>query len=342
VTATDPQHRLGPVIRLAPAKLNLTLAVLGRRPDGYHDIHSVMVPLALADRLSVAFAGTDRDTLHVTGADTGPPADNLVLRAIAAARTAVGRGWAGAAAAGPGSAAPALAVRLAKSIPVTAGLAGGSSDSAAAVDAALEAWAADLDPDRRLAVAASVGSDVPFFLAGGPALVEGRGERVTPLTTSWRGELPGILLVTPRIAVSTAVVFGAFAGPAGSTRLSSEHLAQEWRAGLDTQRLVLRAGVLAAANDLLAATAAVAPDAQRARRALVRLLGRPVGQSGSGPTCWVLYPSLADARVAADRILAALTAGELQLPGDGPPFVLATTFAAAPTAPAASPGRSDR
>src|SRR6185436_7910091 len=116
------------------------------------------------------------DTLHVSGLDAGPPADNLVFRAIAAARAAIGGGHPG----GPGPA-PALAARLEKRIPVAAGLAGGSSDAAAALDGALEAWAADLPAHERALAAAAAGSDVPFFLVGGPALVEGRGERVTPL-----------------------------------------------------------------------------------------------------------------------------------------------------------------
>ena len=174
---TDAAHH-SPIVRLAPAKLNLTLAVVGRRDDGFHDLHSVFVPLALHDVLTVAPAGTaGSDTLHVTGKDAGPVEANLVLRAISAARAAIGEG--------PGRpATPPLAARLEKRIPVAAGLGGGSSDAAAAIDAALEAWgAADaLDPERRLAVAASVGSDAPFFLAGRPALIEGRGERVSPLT----------------------------------------------------------------------------------------------------------------------------------------------------------------
>ena len=103
-----------------------------------------------------------------------------MLRGIAAARAAIGEG--------PGRpATPPLAARLEKRIPVAAGLAGGSSDGAAAFDAALEAWGAELDPERRAHAAASIGSDVPFFLAGGAALIEGRGERVTPLRGSWAG-----------------------------------------------------------------------------------------------------------------------------------------------------------
>src|SRR6476660_8372077 len=145
----DPLRRLSPVVRLAPAKLNLTLAVIGRRDDGYHSLHSVFVPLTLADRLSLAPVGGHQDTLHVTGLDAGPPADNLVFRAIAAARSAVGGGHPS----GPGPA-PALAARLEKRIPVAAGLAGGSSDAAATVDGALEAWGAELDEHARHAVAA--------------------------------------------------------------------------------------------------------------------------------------------------------------------------------------------
>ena len=71
----ETRRRLSPVVRLAPAKLNLTLAVVGRREDGYHTLHSVFVPLTLADRLSLAPVGGHRDTLHVTGLDAGPPAD---------------------------------------------------------------------------------------------------------------------------------------------------------------------------------------------------------------------------------------------------------------------------
>lgn len=322
---TDAAHRT-PVVRLAPAKLNLTLAVVGRRDDGFHDLHSVFVPLALHDVLTVAPAGTTgADTLHVTGLDAGPSDGNLVLRAIAAARAAVGEG--------PGRpATPPLAARLEKRIPVAAGLGGGSSDAAAAIDAALDAWgAADaLDADRRHAVAASVGSDAPFFLTGRPALVEGRGERVTPLK-GIHGH-PGILIVTPAVAVRTPDVFAVFdgshagSGGDGSVRMTSAHLAQELGNGLSATDLVARAGVLASANDLLPAAALVAPGLVQVRRALTRLLGRPIGLSGSGPTLWTLYPSLGEADSAAATIEDAIAEGSVPSIGDGPPSVIPTTI----------------
>ena len=327
---TDPLGRLAPVVRLAPAKLNLTLAVLGRRRDGFHDLHSVMVPLGLADRLSLAVAPPERggaDSLHAEGIDAGPAPDNLAVRAVAEARRAVGGGWPG----GPGPT-PPLSLRLDKRIPVAAGLGGGSSDAAAALDGAVEAWGAELDPQRRLAAAARLGSDVPFFLAGGAALVQGRGERVERL----RGVAgnPGVLLVTPAVALPTPRVFEAFAARGGrgngSVRMTSEHLAGELAGGLRASDLVARAGVLAPANDLLAAAVDVLPGLLPFRRALFRVLRRPVGLSGSGPTLWTLYPSEDEAAAAAATVRDALAAGTILSLGEGAPAVLATTIPEGP------------
>ena len=322
---TDAAHHT-PIVRLPPAKLNLTLAVVGRRDDGFHDLHSVFVPLALHDVLTVAPAGSSgADTLHVTGLDAGPRDENLVLRAIAAARAALGEG--------PGRPpTPPLAARLEKRIPVAAGLGGGSSDAAAAFDAALDAWGAAefVDPPLRREVAASVGSDVPFFLVGRPALVEGRGERVTPLT-GIHGH-PGILLVTPGVAVRTPDVFAVFdathggAGGDGSVRMTSAHLAQELGNGLSATDLVARGGILASANDLLAAAALVAPGLVAVRRALTRLLGRPIGLSGSGPTLWTLYPSQSEAEAAVTAVATAVDDGTVPTIGDAPPSIIATTI----------------
>jgi 4-diphosphocytidyl-2-C-methyl-D-erythritol kinase len=323
VATSDPTRRLAPVVRLAPAKLNLTLAVVGRRDDGFHTLHSVFAPLGLADRLSLALTGGTEDTLHVSGFDAGPTADNLVLRAIAATRIVVGGGWPG----GPAPA-PAVAARLDKRIPVAAGLGGGSSDAAAALDGALEAWGTDLDADARSRLAARIGSDVPFFLAGGAALVEGRGEVVAPLT-GLHGT-PGVLLVTPALAVPTPEVFAAFdairSHGDSAVRMTSTHLAEELRAKLSTADLVARAGAMTVANDLLPATALVVPALVPFRRAISRLLARPIGLSGSGPTLWALYPSETDAIEAAKLVRTALSDGRLIAPGSSDPFVTATVI----------------
>jgi 4-diphosphocytidyl-2C-methyl-D-erythritol kinase len=254
---TDPTRRLTPVIRLAPAKLNLTLAVVGRRQDGYHALHSVFVPLGLSDRLSLSPAAAERDTLHVTGFDAGPIDDNLVLRGLAAIRAAVGRGW-----------------------------------------------------------------------PGGPALVEGRGELVAPLH-GLHGS-PGVLLLTPAIAVSTPDVFAIFDGLGGrgneATRMSSNHIAEELRSGLSAADLAARAGALTVSNDLMQATLVLVPALVPFRRALSRLLAQPIGLSGSGPTLWALYPSQGEAAIAAEAVRVALRDGRLSAPGSAAPFVTATTI----------------
>jgi 4-diphosphocytidyl-2-C-methyl-D-erythritol kinase len=319
-----------PVVRLAPAKLNLTLSVLGRRRDGFHDLHSVMVPLELADRISLAPAAGRVDSLHVSGGRDGTlaldPADyGSVLHGITEARRVVGRG----------ADTFALAARLEKRIPVAAGLAGGSSDGAAAIDGALEAWGAVVDAGARMRAAVATGSDVPFFLAGGPALVEGRGERVRPLG-GIAGDPPGVLLVTPAVAASTKTVFGVLdADPAAAsphrsaTRITSEHLVAELGPGypaMDAATLASRAGVLAVANDLARAADMVVPGLRDLRRGLTRLLGVPIGLSGSGPTLWALYPARDGAEAAAARVREALSSANLVAPGADPAFVTATTI----------------
>ena len=207
-------------------------------------------------------------------------------------------------------------------------------------DAALEAWDVGLGDDERHALFAELGSDVPFFLAGGPALVEGRGERLTPL--GWlrdadeHHDRPGMLQVTPAVGISTPESVRAWDDGAramsGASRLASAHLAEELRGGrLKIADLLARASVLASANDLAPAAAVLHPELVPFKRALLRLLGRPVGLSGSGPTHWALYPSHAEAAAAADGLRTAIASGELPAPGGRDPFVAATRITATTT-----------
>jgi 4-diphosphocytidyl-2-C-methyl-D-erythritol kinase len=326
------------VVRFAPAKLNLTLAIEGRRDDGYHALHSVFVPLGLGDVLTAtpSASGGNRDSLRIAGLTLAAEPNNLVLRAFAATRAAVAGTWPGAPA-NP----PRLTARLTKHIPIAAGLGGGSSDAAAAIDAALAAWNATLEPKQRAELAASIGSDVPFFLAGGAALVTGRGEFVDPLP-DFRGEPPAVLLVTPGIPVSTAEVFKAYANgirPSDPTRAGrvSERLAIAMKAGMTGDELFRWAKELAEANDLLPAALSVAPGLEEFGLALQRLLGRPICQSGSGPTLWALYDNLAEARKAVRFVRLAATDGSLPKLGTPEPFVAATTIDARPMPPEAQP-----
>jgi 4-diphosphocytidyl-2-C-methyl-D-erythritol kinase len=165
----------------APAKINLTLEVLARRADGLHGIRTVMVPLELADEVIVETSERFTFACEHTELGTG---DNLAVRALRAL-----------------GALPPFRLELRKRIPVQAGLGGGSSDAAAVLRAAMCGAFGTPPAADWLQVARSLGSDVPFFLAGTGALVEGTGERVTPL-----GAMPRwhALVVKPPVGVSTA------------------------------------------------------------------------------------------------------------------------------------------
>ena len=160
---------------VAPAKVNLFLRVLGRRPDGFHEIETAVLPISLADRLEViAEAGPDLElSLELSGTAElvdGVPGDrtNLVVRAAAALAERSGvRGSA--------------AIRLEKRVPSAAGLGGGSADAAATLRSLNDLWSCGLDDDALREVAATVGSDVPALLGPGPWLARGRGERVEPI-----------------------------------------------------------------------------------------------------------------------------------------------------------------
>ncbi|MGC8633650.1 MAG: 4-(cytidine 5'-diphospho)-2-C-methyl-D-erythritol kinase [Candidatus Limnocylindrales bacterium] len=302
----------------APAKLNLVLEVLGRRPDGFHELASVFAPLGLADELSAVVGagappGDPRDRLSVLGVPALATSDNLVLRAAALLRAETGR-----------SLAP-LEFRLRKRIPVAAGLGGGSSDALAALELAAAAWGLRLGAGRRLALAAALGSDVPFFALRSWALVGGRGERLRRLPPPSGGPL-GVLLVVPAARLPTRDVFAALDEgrrdrparvPDGAPEApgvrpgAAAELARRLRRGATAAQVA----DAAPANDLLPVAAALLPGLEPLRRALADLLDRPVHLSGSGPTLAVLYASPDRARRAAATVRAAAAQGSLESPG---------------------------
>jgi 4-diphosphocytidyl-2-C-methyl-D-erythritol kinase len=220
------QVRRGPdfVEVRAPAKLNLFLEILGKRSDGFHEIETVMVPVSVFDTLvvrdrppggegagrieleveAIAGGGSESTAGSRTSAD-GPasapaaekhvPTDgqNIVVRALEALRRRTGteRG---------------AHVRLVKRIPVAAGMAGGSTDAAAALAAANLAWNLNLPVSALRETAAELGSDIPFFFTGGAALCRGRGERIEPLAG---GGVLHFAVVAPPVGLSTAAVYRA-------------------------------------------------------------------------------------------------------------------------------------
>jgi 4-diphosphocytidyl-2-C-methyl-D-erythritol kinase len=296
---------------LAPAKLNLFLEVLGKRDDGFHEIETLMVPIDLFDTLyfqddpsgrivltcraagtvGTGTVGTGTGGTGTGGTGTGGTiscaaervpegAQNIVVRAIELVRRQCGvtRG---------------AKVRLIKRIPIAAGLAGGSSDAAAALVAADAAWGLGLSPERLGELAAELGSDVPFFLGRGAAVCRGRGERIEPLSALgnvW------FVVAKPPAGLATADVYLA-------CRASERPQRAE---GLVA---ALRRGHLAAAgaqlhNALQPAAQALSPAVRQLRREFTSLdcLGHQM--SGSGTSYFGLCRHARHARRLAVRLRA--------------------------------------
>lgn len=271
----------------AHAKINLALAVTGTRADGYHELRSVFLRLALHDRLEVEpDPAAVADSLEVEGRHMAGD-DDLVLRAASRLRAAIDPSL------------PSLRFRLHKRIPTAAGLGGGSSDAAAAIDLALAAWGVRLHPAERLGAALRVGADVPFFTVGHPAsLVEGIGERVSPLPSL--EPAAGILLVTPRERLSTADVFAEYdRDPATGALERVDDVAALLREGVDGMTLAATTTMLRDANDLWPPASRLLPELEATRELISRTIGRAVLMTGSGPTLLALYPSEAAAARAA-------------------------------------------
>ncbi|MBM3490418.1 MAG: 4-(cytidine 5'-diphospho)-2-C-methyl-D-erythritol kinase [Alphaproteobacteria bacterium] len=251
---------------LAPAKLNLYLHVLARRPDGYHELDSLVAFAAEGDRLTVEPA--DRLDLRVTGpfaAALEAETDNLVLRAARRLADA-------------GGVKPAARLTLHKALPVAAGLGGGSSDAAAALKLLARLWNLPAGQADLAAIAAGLGADVPVCLAARPAFLRGVGERLSPVE-----RLPalGILLAHPGRALPTAQVFAAFRGPyRAADRFACDRLSAPALATVLSQR----------GNDLEATARALCPPIARLLADLAALPGALLARmSGSGACCFALF-----------------------------------------------------
>ncbi|MDR1191982.1 MAG: 4-(cytidine 5'-diphospho)-2-C-methyl-D-erythritol kinase [Verrucomicrobiales bacterium] len=185
-----------------PAKINLYLRIVGQRPDGFHNLETLMCPVAVYDEMTLAPAADGEVSLRLTGGDISAGEDNLVMRAARLVQRLGGtrRG---------------VSITLQKNIPVGGGLAGGSSNAAHTLMALNEFWDCALTARQLDEAAATLGSDVNFFLCRKPAVCTGRGELVRPvtLTGKWHG-----LLLNPGFGVPTPWAFKTYAAhPARGT-----------------------------------------------------------------------------------------------------------------------------
>jgi len=276
-----------PLRLTAPAKVNLALHVVGRRPDGYHRLESLIAFAGDAcDVLTVAAAPQDADDLVMAGPfGPGLPtgSDNILHRAVAVARQVL---------ADAGRRLPPLSVTLDKRLPVAAGIGGGSADAAALLRMIGDAVPAVRD--ALLAEATMLGADVPMCVAGRAARISGIGEEIQPLA-----HLPALhmLLVNPGVPVSTPAVFAALErrdnAPLPAVPAKGFVTAGELVAWLHTTR-----------NDLAAPAEGLAPQIVAVRDALAGEGALIARMSGSGATVYGLFEDDAELARARGRIAA--------------------------------------
>ena len=256
---------------VAPAKINLFLRICGKTDDGYHLLDSAVVFTHFGDHLTIEPAHDDQLAIigeFASGLENAD--DNLVMTALNGFRAA-------------GGVIGGLSITLEKNIPVGAGLGGGSADAAAFLRAVNTLSSMPLGKDALYHLAASLGTDVPVCLAGGCQRIAGIGETMTPIDLDFAG---AILLVNPRIPLSTKEVFIRFTGPTSGFAGSVSNLNA--------------AGMVRLGNDLTATAVELAPAINSCLDRLARSKGAiATAMSGSGASCFALFDHIDNAEIAA-------------------------------------------
>ncbi|MBW1705339.1 MAG: 4-(cytidine 5'-diphospho)-2-C-methyl-D-erythritol kinase [Deltaproteobacteria bacterium] len=270
---------------LAPAKLNIRLKVTGRRPDGYHELVSIMVPVGLFDHLELERTRRGRIRLTCQGLSIPDNEENLVYRAARAFFSRTGLE-------------PGLSVRLTKNIPVAAGLGGGSSNAACTLKALNDMWSNPLTSEELAELSVSLGADIPFFLKNRPCMAKGIGEILEPIE-KW----PGFwyVIVTPPVKVSTAWVYANLKLKLTTGEYDSiiTYLESE---SFDIAEIL--------ENDLETVTASHFPVISTIKKALVAGGAKGALMSGSGPSVFGIFESK-DQAISAKKHLISRDLGDI-------------------------------
>lgn len=263
---------------LAHAKLNLTLDVLGCRPDGYHDLRMVMQSITLADNLTIHPSQGERTQVRCNFSFLPNGDQNLAAKAARCFYQALGRS------------APPLDIRIQKRIPVCAGMAGGSTDAAAVLRGLNQQEGLPFSPAQLAQVGEAVGADVPYCVLGGTALAEGRGELLTPLPT-----LPKCFVVVckPDFSISTPELFGRV----DSVKLHHHPDTSGMLAALQQGDLPgVARRMYNVFEDVLPARQAV--QVTEIKQTLIHFGALGATMSGTGPTAFGLFTQRSDAEAA--------------------------------------------
>lgn len=256
-------------IRLrAYAKVNLALDVVGRRPDGYHELRTVMQSVSLADEVTLERTGGGFELhVHPSHADVGPPEKNTAHRAWRLLCDRVGGGL-------------PVRITLRKEVPAGAGLGGGSTDAAAVLRGLDTLFGLGLSAEELREVASGIGADVPFCVCGGTALGQGVGEVLSPVPAPPDHRL---LVVKPRRGADTAGVYRAFDASSAEEKAANRVLS-----ALRSGDLADLAGALG--NDLAPVTKGMVPEVAELERGLLEAGALGASMTGSGTAVYGLFP----------------------------------------------------
>lgn len=249
----------------APAKINLTLDVLAKRPDGFHEIEMVMTTVDLADRVTLTLLDSNQIMIDCPIAYVPLDERNHAYQAAKVVKEKFGI-------------TQGVHIFIEKNIPIAAGLAGGSSDAAATIKGLNQLWNLNMTIEEMADLGAKVGSDVSFCVYGGTAVARGRGEKIEPISpppSCW------VILAKPPIGVSTADVYGALSVPnlgAGKTK--------EMVQAINNKDFLKVCECLS--NDLESVTLQLHPEVKRIKERMERSGADGVLMSGSGPTVFAL------------------------------------------------------
>ena len=252
------------------AKINLSLKILGRRLDGYHEIDTVLQTISLHDDLLFHVRTDGLVTLKCDDPEIPTDNSNLILRAAFALKEL-------------GNDSPGIEITLTKRIPPKGGLGGGSSNAAVTLLALKELWKIDLGENKLLRIAGSLGSDVPFFLMGGLAHGVGTGKDLFPLPDVDRKWL---IVITPNASVSTRLAYEAINAPSLTSSGSTSILSSSFAAPLsrDSDQWAMQ-------NDFESVIFEIEPEIERAKKALLETGANGGLLTGSGSSVFGIFPS---------------------------------------------------
>jgi len=249
----------------APAKINLTLEVLGKRRDGFHEIRSVVQTINLCDTLRFQLS---QDIEYISNKPNWVPEESLVPKTVSMLREATG-------------CSKGARIEVDKRIPLMSGLGGDSSDAAAILRGLNHLWGLDLSHRELLELAARLGSDVPFFLYGGTALIEGRGERVTPLPPLPHTWVILVVPLVPKLPGKTRQLYASLKASHYTDGQITERLIERLREGRESEPSVLF-------NTFENVASAQFPGLNVYRKHIIKVGAADVHLAGSGPTSFSL------------------------------------------------------